>query len=176
MKDVRTVWGSLSALFLAAALIAQAPQNDVDTYIANARAAAGTDVRDAFINLCLPPGGRGVGAAVAGRAAAPPAAGRRAGGGGQTPDRGNWYALPFKIFDNFYWLGTRQHSSWALQTSAGMIVLDTNFAWATEPEIIEGLTTLGLNRATSSSSSSATHTATTTRAPPNSRSATAPRS
>jgi metallo-beta-lactamase class B len=145
MKAVRTVLGSLSAVFLAAALIAQAPQNDVDTHIANARAAAGMDFRNAFINLCLPPGGRGAGAAVGGRAAAPPAAGRRAGGGGQAPDRGNWYAPPFKIFDNFYWLGTRQHSSWALQTSAGMIILDTNFAWATEPEIIEGLTKLGLN-------------------------------
>jgi metallo-beta-lactamase class B len=49
------------------------------------------------------------------------------------------------VFDNFYWLGTRQHSSWALQTSAGIIIIDTNFAWATEPEIIEGMTKLGLN-------------------------------
>ena len=44
-----------------------------------------------------------------------------------------------------YWLGTRQHSSWALRTSDGLIIIDTNFAWATEPEIINGLTTLGLN-------------------------------
>ena len=64
---------------------------------------------------------------------------------GQTPDRANWYAPPFRIFDNLYWLGTRQHSSWALQTSDGLIIIDTNFAWATEPEIIEGLTKLGLN-------------------------------
>ena len=49
------------------------------------------------------------------------------------------------MFDNLYWLGTRQHSSWALQTSGGIIIIDTNFAWATEPEIIEGLTKLGLN-------------------------------
>jgi metallo-beta-lactamase class B len=48
------------------------------------------------------------------------------------------------VFDNFYWLGTRQHSSWALQTSAGIILLDTNFAWATGPEIIDGMTKLGL--------------------------------
>ena len=41
--------------------------------------------------------------------------------------------------------GDAPHSSWALQTSAGLIVIDTNFAWATEPEIIAGLTTLGLN-------------------------------
>ena len=66
-------------------------------------------------------------------------------GGPQVPDRANWYAPPFKVFDNLYWLGTRQHSSWALQTSAGLIIIDTNFAWATEPEIINGLTTLGLN-------------------------------
>ena len=66
-------------------------------------------------------------------------------GRGATPDRANWYAPPFRIFDNLYWLGTRQHSSWALQTSDGLIIIDTNFAWATEPEIIEGLPKLGLN-------------------------------
>jgi metallo-beta-lactamase class B len=49
------------------------------------------------------------------------------------------------VFDNLYWLGTRQHSSWALRTSAGLILIDTNFAWATQPEIIEGLTKLGLS-------------------------------
>ena len=73
------------------------------------------------------------------------ARGRGAGGTPQTPDRTTWYAPPFKVFDNFYWLGTRQHSSWALQTSDGIILIDTNFAWATEPEIVQGLTTLGLN-------------------------------
>jgi metallo-beta-lactamase class B len=41
--------------------------------------------------------------------------------------------------------GTRQHSSWAVQASDGIVILDTNFAWATEPEIIEGVTKLGLN-------------------------------
>jgi metallo-beta-lactamase class B len=89
------------------------------------------------------PGGAPAGAA--GGQGAAPAAGRGGGGGGQTPDRANWYAPPLKIFDNLYWLGTRQHSSWALQTNAGLIIIDTNFAWATQPEIIDGLTTLGLN-------------------------------
>jgi metallo-beta-lactamase class B len=178
MKRVLVVMVSLSAVVLGAAVMAQAPPSEVDTHIAAARAAAGMDFRNTFLNLCLPAGGRGggrgaAGAAGAGRgagapaaapaapgrgAAAPPAgqaaAGRgapgqaaagRGGGGGQTPDRANWYAPPFKIFDNLYWLGTRQHSSWALQTSAGIIIIDTNFAWATEPEIIEGLTKLGLN-------------------------------
>ena len=62
-----------------------------------------------------------------------------------TPDRAGWYASPYKVFDNLYWLGTRQHSSWALRTSEGIIIIDTNFAWATQPEIIDGLTTLGLD-------------------------------
>ena len=56
-----------------------------------------------------------------------------------------WYASPYKVFDNLYWLGTRQHSSWALRTSEGIIIIDTNFAWATQPEIIDGLTTLRLD-------------------------------
>jgi metallo-beta-lactamase class B len=49
------------------------------------------------------------------------------------------------VFDNLYWLGTRQHSSWALKTSAGLIIIDTNFAWATQPEILDGLAKLKLN-------------------------------
>ena len=111
------------------------PASEIDAHIATARAAAGQDYRATFVNLCLPsapPAGRGGGR---GAAVPPP----------QTPDRANWYAPPFKVFDNLYWLGTRQHSSWALQTSAGIVIIDTNFAWATEPEIIEGLTKLGLN-------------------------------
>jgi len=142
--------GSLPVVLLSAAVAAQAPQSDIDSHIAAARAAAGMDFRNTFINLCLPAGG-GRGAAVP--AAAPVAAvagdGRGAAGRGAaappTPDRAGWYAPPFKIFDNLYWLGTRQHSSWALQTSAGIILIDTNFSWATEPEIIDGLTKLGLN-------------------------------
>ena len=93
-----------------------------------------------------PARGGGAAAPVAGGGAAP-AGGRAAGGrgAGGTPDRATWYASPYKVFDTLYWLGTRQHSSWALRTSEGLIIIDTNFAWATEPEIINGLTTLGLD-------------------------------
>jgi metallo-beta-lactamase class B len=175
MKRVSVVMVPLSVVLLGAAVMAQAPQSEVDAHVAAARLAAGMDFRNTFLNLCLPAAGRGggrgaaragggagapaAGQAVSGRGVAAPAgapqaaAGRgapgqgagRGAGGGQTPDRGNWYAPPFKIFDNLYWLGTRQHSSWALQTSAGIIIIDTNFAWATEPEIIDGLSALGLN-------------------------------
>jgi metallo-beta-lactamase class B len=136
MKPTAVAILSLPAVLLATVVMAQAPSaSEIDAHIAAARAAAGQDYRATFVNLCLPnapqagrAGGRGT------APAAPP-----------TPDRTNWYAAPFKVFDNLYWLGTRQHSSWALQTSAGIIIIDTNFAWATEPEIVEGLTKLGLN-------------------------------
>jgi metallo-beta-lactamase class B len=134
MKNLRAVL--LVAVLLGTTVLAQTPSEQIDSHIAAARAAAGQDYRATFVNLCLPSPPRGGGPGPArGGAAAPPA----------TPDRATWYAPPFKVFDNLYWLGTRQHSSWALQTSAGIIIIDTNFAWATGPEIIEGINTLGLN-------------------------------
>lgn len=88
--------------------------SEVDSHFATAKAAAGLDFRGTFVNLCLPgaaPGGaRGGGRGAAGRGAAAPAP--------ATPDRAGWYAPPYKVFDNLYWLGTRQHSSWALRTAA----------------------------------------------------------
>ncbi len=144
-------FGALLAVLLGASAMAQTPPSDIDSHIATARAAAGLDFRNTFLNLCLPAGGRGAagapaaGGPPAGGRAGQPVPGRGAGGRGQMPDRANWYAPPFKVFDNLYWLGTRQHSSWALQTNEGLIIIDTNFAWATEPEIIDGLTKLGLN-------------------------------
>src|SRR5215510_8416940 len=140
MKRASILFGSLSAVLLAATAMAQGPASEVDTHVANARAAAGQDYRGTFVNLCLPSAPAGGGRGAAGRGAA----GRGAAVAPSTPDRAGWYASPYKVFDNLYWLGTRQHSSWALRTSAGIIVIDTNFAWATEPEIIDGLTRLGL--------------------------------
>lgn len=107
---------------------------EIDAHIAAAKTAAGLDYRATFVNLCFPtpfPGGpRGAAALLTPRPA---------------PDRGIWYASPYQVFDNLYWLGTRQHSSWALKTSAGLIIIDTNFAWATQPEILDGLAKLKLD-------------------------------
>ena len=141
MKNISIFVPSLAALLLAGSALAQPTDGTVDSHVAAARAAAGLDYRNTLLNLCPlfpPPPGRGG----AGRGPAP--------GAGLTtprpaPDRAGWYASPYKVFDNFYWLGTRQHSSWALVTSAGIIIIDTNFAWATDPEIVEGMTKLGLN-------------------------------
>lgn len=160
MKRVPVLLGSLTALLATAPAGAQQQPSQIDIHVANARAAAGQDFRNTFINLCIPntprpaaggggaPGGAGgPGAGGPGAAGGPPAGGGGfgGGGGGGTPDPSGWYAPPYKIFDNLYWLGSRTFSSWALQTSEGIIIIDTNFAYTTQAEIIDGLTTLGLN-------------------------------
>ena len=140
MQNKRALFALCVAVLFAATLSAQSPSNDIDAHISAARAAAGLDYRATFVNLCF---------TGANPALANPAAGRAGGAGrgvpGAAPDRATWYASPYKVFDNLYWLGTRQHSSWALRTSAGIIIIDTNFTWATQPEIIDGLKTLGLD-------------------------------
>jgi metallo-beta-lactamase class B len=73
----------------------------------------------------------------------PPEIGAR----GAIPDRSLWYAEPAKVFDNLYFLGTKFHSSWALTTSDGIILIDTLFNYAAEPEIVDGLKSLGLDPA-----------------------------
>jgi metallo-beta-lactamase class B len=141
VKRTSIVISALLVLLAGTAMVAQAPLSEIDNHIAAAKTAAGQDYRGTFVNLCLPSAPRGGGAGAAARGTGPA---RSAVAAPQTPDRANWYAPSFKIFDNLYWLGTRQHSSWALQTSAGIVIIDTNFAWATRPEIIEGMTRLGL--------------------------------
>ena len=122
------------ALITGTAATAQPAPSEIDSHITTAKIAAGLDYRATFVNLCFPtprpPGNPG--ALLVPRPA---------------PERGLWYASPYKVFDNFYWLGTRQHSSWALDTGAGLIIIDTNFAWATQPEILDGLAKLKLNPA-----------------------------
>ena len=136
MRGCAPFIASLAALVLSTAASGQTAPSEMDSHIAAAKTAAGQDYRATFVNLCFPnplPGGpRGAAGLLTPRPA---------------PDRGVWYASPYKVFDNFYWLGTRQHSSWALKTSAGLIIIDTNFAWATQPEILDGLAKLGLNPA-----------------------------
>lgn len=125
---------ALLATTVSISATAQTPVSEIDSHIAAAKTAAGLDYRATFVNLCFPsppPGGaRGAASLLSPR---------------PVPDRGIWYASPYQVFDNLYWLGTRQHSSWALKTSAGIIIIDTNFAWATQPEILDGMARLKLN-------------------------------
>jgi metallo-beta-lactamase class B len=61
------------------------------------------------------------------------------------PARGTWYADPAKVFDNLYFVGGKVHSSWALTTSEGIILIDTIFPYNSEELIVGGLKRLGLN-------------------------------
>jgi metallo-beta-lactamase class B len=138
---MRTQLLSAAALSVAMAFTtaAQAPARATpDSLVAAAKRAAGTDYPGTFVRVCVAPenlaGGAGRGGA---RGAAPPAR--------VVPDRSTWYARPYKVFDDLYFIGTRIHSAWALTTSEGIIVIDTLFDYAIEPEMTEGMTALGLD-------------------------------
>ena len=64
-----------------------------------------------------------------------------------TPARESWYADPAKVFDNLYFVGGKIHSSWALTTREGIILLDTIFPYNSEELIVGGMKRLGLNPA-----------------------------
>jgi len=104
-----------------------------DSLVTAAKRAAGQDHAGTFLRICVAPDNLG-------------ARGRGAGAGaGTVPDRASWYARPYKAFDNLYFIGTKIHSAWALTTSEGIIVIDTVFDYAVQPEMVEGLTALGLD-------------------------------
>ena len=128
---------AIAALVAAVPLTAYAqspPPAAPEALVTAAKRAAGSDHAGTFLRICVAPDNLNTG-------------GRRGGGPGTrvVPDRASWYAKPYKVFDNLYFIGTRIHSAWALTTSAGIIVIDTLFDYAIEPEMIEGMTTLGLN-------------------------------
>src|SRR5512132_2639006 len=108
MHATRTLTAMFGAVLVAAALSAQVPAGEIDAHISAAKVAAGLDYRATFVNLCLaganpalanPVGARAGGAGTARGRGAPEGRGT-----GATPDRATWYASPYKVFDNFYWL------------------------------------------------------------------------
>ena len=59
----------------------------------------------------------------------------------------DWYVEPVKVFDNLYYLGTNIDSVWAITTSAGIILIDSNFHWNVEELVVDGLRKFGLDAA-----------------------------
>jgi len=116
----------------------QSATNRVDAHRRAAQRAAGLEYPGLLGRLCVVPPNK-----ENSPPPSAPSATRR-----PAPDRSSWYAPPFKVFDNLYWVGTKIHSSWALKTSEGIILIDTLYNYASEPEIVDGLTKLGLNPAT----------------------------
>ena len=118
-----------AALLLAATCLSAAAQPAVDAHLAAAKKAEGTDFPGTIARLCVVPDA--------------PAGG--SGGARATPDRATWYAEPVRMFDNLYWVGTKVHSAWLLQTGNGLILIDTLYNYAVEPEIVDGMKKLGLD-------------------------------
>ncbi|HEY7186467.1 MAG TPA: MBL fold metallo-hydrolase [Vicinamibacterales bacterium] len=132
-----------TVLFVATiAARAQTPSTATpESLLLAAKLAAGQDYAGTFLRICVAPDNLPRGnAGQAGRGAANAAPAARA-----VPDRATWYASPYKVFDNLYFIGTKIHSAWALTTTQGIIVIDTLFDYAIEPEIVDGLTKLHLN-------------------------------
>ena len=131
-----------AAAVLLAAITAASAQVPAPTtpeaLIIAAKTAAGLNFPGTFLRICVnPQNAEGTGAGVVGRGAGGPPPG--------PPARATWYAQPYKVFDNLYFIGTKVHSAWALTTSDGIIIIDSLYAYAIEAEMVEGLTKLGLN-------------------------------
>ena len=62
-------------------------------------------------------------------------------------NRKSWYTEPAKVFDDVYFVGTKDRSSWALTTSDGIILIDTTYEYESEQAIVGGLKKLGLDPA-----------------------------
>jgi metallo-beta-lactamase class B len=111
---------------------AQNVQKEIDAHMTAACNAAGFDFTGTLARLCVAPTfTSGI------RDVAP----------GKPPARETWFTEPAKVFDNLYFVGSKIHSSWALTTSGGIILIDTLFTYNSEEEIVGGLKKLGLDPA-----------------------------
>jgi metallo-beta-lactamase class B len=63
------------------------------------------------------------------------------------PPIADWYREPAKVFDELYFVGTDEHSSWAIVSDDGIMLLDTVFDYATGDAIVGGLKKLGFDPA-----------------------------
>ena len=134
--------GVLFALTTGTAL-AQTPPT-VESLVASARVYAGADWGGTFKSVCIPTPAAGTATLPTVNPADYPTDTLPTPPGG-TPPRSNWYAPPAQIGDNLYWLGTRNHNTYALVNRRNeTILIDGNFAYATEDEIHKGLLYLGL--------------------------------
>jgi len=121
----------MTAAFLLVAGNAAAQNDSVEAHISAARAAAGEHA--AMVDrLCPQPT-----QAAAPGARRPPPQG--------VPPREQWYREPMKVFDNLYYVGMIEFSTWAVTTSDGIIVIDPVFDYSVEASVVEGLRKLGLD-------------------------------
>jgi metallo-beta-lactamase class B len=123
---------AVMAAFGVAPAGAQPAPNTIDAHLVAAKKASGTEFRGLLGALCVAP------------ANAPP---RDAAPAPPPADRAKSYTDPAKVFDDVYFVGTKDRSAWALPTSDGIILIDTTFEYEADRVIVGGLKTLGLDPA-----------------------------
>jgi len=142
MKSLSLRYSLLTPFFIiclsAPALGAERNVEDIaDIYRTAATLAAGNDHQGLMQSVC-PDNPRIVEAVQISSAPRPPRT---------IPPLSSWYREPVKVFDELYFVGTNEHSSWAIVTDEGIMLLDTVFDYATGDAIVGGLKKLGFDPA-----------------------------
>jgi metallo-beta-lactamase class B len=135
---------------------AQSPA-EMEKHIAAAKVAAGKEHAGLFDRVCSEArtvgqprpstGAQGASSNVERRGGGAGARGRQGGGPPPPPARETWHAEPAKVFDNMYYVGMTEYSSWAITTTQGIILIDAIYDYSVEDEVEGGLKKLGLNPA-----------------------------
>jgi len=110
---------------------------EIQKALESAKTAAGFEFLGTLVRTCLLPqsGGENLTDTVPAYITNPASA----------PARDTWYAEPAKVFDNLYFVGGKLHSSWALTTKEGIILIDTIYPYNSEELVIGGMKKLGLD-------------------------------
>jgi len=119
---------AINVVFAQQAPVKRNYEAEVQAAIQSAKTAAGFEHLGTLVRTCLLPqsGGENLTDNV------PPYVGDPA----SAPARDTWYAAPAKVFDNLYFVGGKLHSSWALTTKEGIILIDTIYPYNSEELVI----------------------------------------
>jgi len=134
VKSYATIFVLAGGLLGAVTSLGQSGKEKPESHVAVAKAAARQE-HTALFALCSAP--EPVAAAERGQ--------RGVGQPQGPPDRSQWHAEPVKVFDNLYFVGMTEYSSWAVNTSDGIIIIDAIFDYSVEDEIVNGLPKVGLD-------------------------------
>jgi metallo-beta-lactamase class B len=112
-------------------------ESEINAALESAKTAAGFEFTGTLARICLLPqsGGEDTSDRVPGYVSNPASA----------PARDTWFAEPARVFDNLYFVGGKIHSSWALTTREGIILIDTIYPYNSEELVVGGMKKLGLD-------------------------------
>jgi len=140
--NIGTALVIVGSLYVNSVFAQQAPSKrnyeaEIQAALESAKTAAGFEHLGTLVRTCLLPqsGGENLTDNVPAYVTNPASA----------PVRATWYAEPAKVFDNLYFVGGKLHSSWALTTKEGIILIDTIYPYNSEELVIGGMQKLGLD-------------------------------